>query len=105
MHVEILSDIPAEWQSKKPLESYDTQFLYVGFSRYNTVKQTLSKFFRDKTGAFVYTEMPQAESCLARCYSSEYAHVTVYSTSPHVWMEEADGVCLVFLEKQARHPA
>ena len=105
MDVEILSSIPPEWQSKKPLDSYDTQFLYVGFSRYNTVKQTLSKFVRDESTNVRYTETPLAESPLARCYSCEFAHVTVYSVSPHVWTEEADGVCLVFREKQAKQPA
>lgn len=71
---------------KKPIEKYETQFLYVGLSRYNTVKKTLSSILRTP-GKTVYTETPY-EGSLARCYITEFATVSVYSLNPRVWKED-----------------
>ena len=49
---------PKEWAGKKPLESYETTFLYTGFSRYNTEKRTLSQIERGPGGVLTYTETP-----------------------------------------------
>jgi hypothetical protein len=86
MDVRMTSRAPSEWATKKPIEKYETQFLYVGLSRYDTVKKTLSSIVRmpDKT---VYTETPY-DGALARCYVTESATVTVYSHSPRVWKED-----------------
>jgi hypothetical protein len=81
------SSLPSEWATKKPLEKYETQFLYVGLSRYDTVKKTLSSIIRT-AGGTLYTETPYADGHFARCYVSEFATVTIYSTSPRVWKEE-----------------
>ena len=99
MEVQILSRLPSEWSNKKPIERYETQFLAVGLSRYDTIKKTLSNIVRDQDGKTVYTEKPYGDRCLARCYVSEYATVTVYSTNPRVWKEDmgADDVT-VFVE-------
>lgn len=86
MDVRMTSRAPSEWATKKPIEKYETQFLYVGLSRYDTVKKTLSSIVRmpDKT---LYTETPY-DGALARCYVTESATVTVYSHSPRVWKED-----------------
>jgi len=83
----MMSKLPAEWVTKKPLERYETQFIYVGLSRYDTAKKTLSSFVRtpEKT---IYSEKPYGEGQLARCYVSEFATVTIYSHSPRVWVED-----------------
>jgi hypothetical protein len=81
-----MSRLPSEWATKKPIEKYETQFLYVGLSRYDTVKKTLSSIVRSP-GKTVYTETPY-EGSLARCFVTEYATITVYSQSPRVWKED-----------------
>jgi hypothetical protein len=50
----MMSRLPSEWATKKPIEKYETQFLYVGLSRYDTVKKTLSSIVRSP-GKTVYT--------------------------------------------------
>lgn len=89
MEVKVLSELPLEWQTKKPIESYDTRLLYVGYSRYDVVKQVLSSFYRDDSGKITYNERPQKEACFSRCYATEHVHITIYSHSPRVWKEDS----------------
>ena len=86
MEVQLTKELPAEWASKKPIEHYETQFLYVGLSRYDTVKKTLSSILRED-GKTLYKETDYGGN-LARCYVTEFATVTVYSKSPRVWKED-----------------
>jgi hypothetical protein len=87
MEIQTASRLPKEWATKKPIERYETQYLYVGLSRYNTVKKTLSSIFRTAEGKTIYTETPY-EGSLARCYVTEYVTISVYSHSPRVWKED-----------------
>lgn len=103
MEIEILSHIPDELKAKKPLETYDTTFLYVGFSRYDTTKQMLSSF-QQSADRIQYSERSLPDTCFARCYTAEHARVTIYSLSPRIWKEEADTIHF-FRQKQAIHPA
>jgi hypothetical protein len=59
----------------------------VGVSRYDTAKKTISNFNRTEDGKVIYTETPYSGN-LARCYVSEYATVSVYSSNPRVWTED-----------------
>ena len=79
---------PKEWVGKKPIETYETRFLYTGFSRYNTEKKTLSQIVRTPTGTVRYTESPCDASVFSRGYATELARIVVYSASPRVWKEE-----------------
>lgn len=88
MEVQILSSLPSEWATKKPIEKYETEFLAVGLSRYDTVKKTLSNILRRPDGRTIYTEKAYGDKSLARCYVSEFATVTVYSLNPRVWLED-----------------
>lgn len=81
------TSLPSKWATAKPLETYETQFLYVGLSRYNTTKKTLSSIVKTPTKT-VYTETPYADAQLARCYVSEFATISVYCLSPRVWKED-----------------
>jgi hypothetical protein len=83
-----MSRLPAEWVTKKPVERYETQFLYVGFSRYDMAKKTLSNIVRTNDGKTLYTERLCDDSVFAKCYITEYATVTVYSLNPRVWVED-----------------
>ena len=87
MQVRMMSRLPSEWATKKPIEKYETQFLYVGLSRYDTVKKTLSNIVRTPDCKVLYTETPY-EGSLARCYITEFVTVSVYSLNPRVWKED-----------------
>ena len=82
-----MTRLPAEWVAKKPIERYETQFLYVGLSRYDKVKKVLSSIVRSPDGKTLYTETPY-DGNLARCYITEFATVTIYSANPRVWVED-----------------
>lgn len=90
MEVQLLDTVPQEWISKKPIETYETRFLYIGFSRYDTTKQTLTKFVKQDDGTVLVTDASHKEAFFARCYHTEHARVTIYSLSPRVWTEEVD---------------
>lgn len=87
MEVRMTTLPPSAWATKKPIEKYETQFLYVGLSRYDTTKKTLSSILRQSDGKTIYTETPY-DGSLARCYVTEFVTVTIYSQSPRVWKEE-----------------
>lgn len=87
MNITMTSYVPKEWVGKKPVETYETRFLYTGFSRYNTEKKTLSLIARSPSG-ITYTETPCDATVFPRAYSTESARITVYSVSPKVWKEE-----------------
>lgn len=84
----MLSTLPAEWVTRPPLEKYETQFFYIGLSRYDTTKKVLSNIVRTRDSRTLYTETPSDDSAFARCYISEFATITVYSHSPRVWVED-----------------
>ena len=82
-----MTRLPAEWVAKKPIERYETQFLYVGLSRYDKTKKVLSSIVRSPDGKTLYTETPY-DGNLARCYITEFATVTIYSANPRAWVED-----------------
>jgi hypothetical protein len=106
MHVHMTTSLPSEWVTARPLETYETQFHSLGFSRYDTAKKMLSTIVRAPTGLITYTETPYTLGSLARLYTTEYATVTVYSRSPRVWMEDlgVEGQT-VFVQHQPTHVA
>ena len=81
-----LQPLPA-WSGAKPLETYETRFLYLGVSRYNTEKKTLEQFQRQADGRILFRTTPLPLGVVSRCYHAEHARVTVYSKSPWVWAE------------------
>lgn len=88
MNVSLLTELPEEWKGKKPLRTYETRFLYIGFRRYDTEQKTISGFFRNTDGSVTYQETPTEEVVFSRVYHTEHVRVTVYSQSPRVWTEE-----------------
>lgn len=86
MEVEVLDHIPSEWKSKKG-KTYETQYFYTGFRRYDRERQVYSQL--EKKGKnCLYTEIPCKEDVFSRCYHVELVRVTVYSETPRVWAEE-----------------
>jgi hypothetical protein len=98
------SKLPSEWATKKPIEKYETQLLYVGLSRYNTVKKTLSSIIRTPDCKTLYTETPY-DGSLARCYITEYATISVYSLNPRVWKEDMGSDGQTFFVQQPTQAA
>jgi len=99
-----LQPLPA-WSGVKPLETYETRFLYLGFSRYNTEKKTLEQFDRRPEGHILFRSTPISLGVVSRCYHTEHARVTVYSTSPRVWSETLSPGETHFFIQTAQHVA
>lgn len=87
MEITLSTGLPAQWANARPLEDYETQFLYTGLSRVDTVKKVVSQFVRAPDGHITYTEYPCDASVFPRVYASEWARVRVYSRTPRVWTE------------------
>lgn len=99
MEVRISTEIPEEWKSK-PRTTYETRYLYTGFSRYDVEKMVFSKI--EKRGdTFYYHEIEMTEDCFPRAYHVEHVRVSVYSTSPKVWVEELSPDNLYFFEERS----
>jgi hypothetical protein len=79
MEVKIFPTIPHEWVNRRG-KSYETQFIYLGFSRYDTHQKVISKFTTD-TDRITYSETPCTNTVFSRGYYTEHATVTVYSRS------------------------
>jgi hypothetical protein len=90
--------IPDEWKNSKG-KSYDTRFLYTGFSRYDVEKKMLSQI-KVIDGRIVYVETPCDQTVFSRSYTTEHARVTVYSESPRIWSEELSPNEIYFLAQQ-----
>lgn len=86
------------------METYETRFLYLGFSRYNTEKKTLEQFQTTAGGKILFRSTPLAVGVASRCYHAEHARVTVYSKSPLVWSETLSPTETHFFT-QAQHVA
>ena len=101
MNVSVHTELPADWKGKKPLRTYETRLMYIGFRRYDIERNILSDFQRDdKTGNIVYTEVQFPDLVFSRAYHTELVRVSVYSESPRVWVEEmTPDESFVFVEK------
>jgi hypothetical protein len=44
MQIEILSEVPPEFAKAKPLRTYETQYIYTGFRRYDVERSVLMEF-------------------------------------------------------------
>jgi hypothetical protein len=88
MEVRMRSFVPGEFARSKPIKTYETRFLYTGFSRYDIQKKTVSNIFRRPDGRTFYTESPCEETAFSRAYAAELVRITVYSENPKVWKEE-----------------
>lgn len=89
----------------KPIEIYETHFLYLGFGRYDVVKKIISRIESTENGNIIYTETPiEVPKTFPKAYHSEFVRVTVYSHTPRVWKEELSPYDYTFFQ-QATHVA
>lgn len=91
-------DIPRDLP--KPIEIYETHFLYIGFGRYDVVKKVTSRIEATEDGKTLYTETPvEAPKTFPKVYHSEFVRVTVYSQSPRMWKEELSPYDYTFFQQ------
>ena len=100
MQIEVLSDVPPEFAKAKPLRTYETQYIYTGFRRYDVERSVLMEFVETAEG-IILKEVPLAPGVFSRGYSAEVAVVSVYSETPRIWKEYLNPhVTHFFREKQ-----
>lgn len=95
MQVRLLSSVPPRL---RPLRTYETVFLSIGFGRYDTERKTLTKL-TEENGLLMFDEKPFEASVFPRAYHAEMARVTIYSDSPRVWSETVDDQTFVFQQQ------
>lgn len=89
----------------KPIETYETHFLSLGFGRYDVVKKVMSRIEVKEDGKVLYTETPMnMPKTFPKVYHSEYVRVTIYSQSPKLWKEELSPYDYTFFQ-QVTHVA
>jgi len=84
MEIRITEKVPFEL---RPMRTYETRYLYTGFSRYDTEAKILSTIKVTDDGKILYTERDYSGS-FSRSYSTELVRVTIYSQNPKQWSEE-----------------
>lgn len=87
MNITLLDELPEQWKHTKPLRTYETRIMYIGFRRYNIEQKTISTITRTEDGLVHYEERPFESAVFSRGYACEQVRVTVYSDSPRVWVE------------------
>lgn len=95
MQAQLLSSVPPRL---RPLRTYETTYLSIGFGRYDTERKTLTKI-TEENGVFVFHELPFEASVFPRAYHAELVRVTVYSDSPRIWSETVDDQTFVFQQQ------
>lgn len=84
----------------KPVEIYETHFLYLGFGRYDVAKKVISRLEAKDDGKVLYTETPvDIPKTFPKSYHSEFARVIVYSHSPRMWKEELSPYDYTFFQQ------
>ena len=99
MKISISSTIPRMWKTARPIRVYETNFIYIGVERYDTVTKTLSSIERNGD-TLTYLENPCNHATFSSSYANEHVRVTIYSESPRVWSEELSPHELFFFVQQ-----
>ena len=84
MEVQVTKKVP---NNLRPMRTYETKYLYTGFSRYDTEAKRLSTLKVQPDGKIRYSEQDYSGS-FSRSYHTELVRVTIYSEKPKMWSEE-----------------
>ena len=84
---------------KKPIKTYETKYMYTGFSRYDTYKKVLSKMI-EKEGKIYLEESPCDIQVFSRTYHTELVKVSIYQESPRLWSEQLSPTEIYFFQEQ-----
>lgn len=104
MKISIQPRVPDQFASQKTTP-YETTYLYTGFGRYNTVKQTLEVLEVMENGEYTYFSRPHKPAVFSRVYSTELVTVAEYSSSPKIWSETIGEDVYFFQENQDQQPS
>ncbi len=97
------SGVPVEFQSRRPLRSSETRYIYTGTCRYNVETKTLSSI-EVQGDKLLYREVPYTGTILSRGYATEVVRITVYSESPRIWAEELSPDVVHFFAQKLQQP-
>lgn len=97
MEIKVLPNLPYEYN--KPIKTYETRFVYVGFSKYDAERRVLSKMI-EKDGKIYLTEYTDVPNVFPRAYHTELVRVNVYSENPRVWSEELSPWEIYFFKQE-----
>ena len=82
----MLSALPPEFRNRRPLRTYETRYLYTGFSRYNVETKVISTITTQNNKIF-YKESKFEGTTFSRVYSAEMVRIDIYSETPRIWSE------------------
>lgn len=99
MEIKLLPNLPYNYS--KPIKSYETRFVYIGFSKYDAERKVLSNM-TEKEGKIYLTEYTEVPNVFPRAYHTELVRVTIYSESPRVWSEELSPFEIYFFQEQQK---
>lgn len=99
MEIKLLPNLPYNYS--KPIKTYETRFIYVGFSKYDAERRTLSKM-TEKDGKIYLTEYSEVPNVFPRAYHTELVRINVYSESPRMWSEELSPWEVYFFQEQQK---
>jgi len=105
MEITVDTKVPKEFQ-KMAGTTYETRFVYTGYSRLDTEKHILSRMKVANDNRILYSETEFPRGCvLPRAYHTENVRVTVYSQNPRIWKEEVSRNVVYFFRehKQVQH--
>lgn len=106
MKIRIINGIPDEYAKSKPIKTYETQYVYTGFRRYDVNRHVLEEFKETRNGITMTQTPMKPDVVLSRAYATETIQVTLYSESPRVWKEVLNPfVTHFFLEMQDQQDA
>ena len=100
MEITVDTKVPKEFEKMAGM-TYETRFIYTGYSRLDTEKNILSRLKVASDNRILYSESDFPTGCvLPRAYHTEHARVTVYSQSPRIWKEELSWDVVYFFREQ-----
>lgn len=96
--------VPPAYQQQGGV-TYETRYIYTGFSRYDTEKKISTRIVEQPNGRWILYETPCEDTVFSRGYYTELVRVTVYSQSPRIWKEELSPHDVYFFTQQDQQPA
>lgn len=101
MEVRQLSTLPPNLTSKP--RTYETRYLYTGFSKYDTERNTVIRMEQLPSGNLMIYELQYTPHAISRVYHTEHVRVDVYQEKPRIWSETLSPYEVYFFEEKPQH--
>ena len=98
MEVKQLSTLPPNLTSSP--KTYETRYLYTGFSKYDTEQNKVICMERLPNGNFMIHEAEYKPHAISRVYHTEHVRVTIYQEHPRIWSETLSPHEVYFFQQQ-----